>query len=180
MSLTEIITIIVSLLSVLISSGTIVALFKLRNENKKIGAEAKKIEAETKVLISSSDLANFQAQIDAANKLNKSMADRLDIVTKELEIAEGREEVKDNKIMELEICAAVSKSERSKLKTEIKTLNQLLGDVLAIINKHLDYHAQIILAGIPVSISEFTIVNDIFLKDIDNIKKKYNKLMEED
>jgi chromosome segregation ATPase len=179
MTTTEIITIIASLLSVLISSGALVALFSIKSVNKKTEAEAEKIRRETQKLDENGDLANFQAQIDAANKLNGQLASRLDVVTKQVSDYSDREVGKNKKIDDLEISIYALKTDKMNLNIQIRKLNELIGEILYLINKHLEYHKNVLLFGIPVPISEFTKVSDVFTQDMQNIENKYKELTKE-
>jgi chromosome segregation ATPase len=180
MDLIKILTIVTSIISILITSGTLVALFQLRATNNKLMAEAelKKAEAEAKraeakKIENDSNVAVFQAQINAATQLSTSFISRLDTLTKRLSTYEIDAMDREKRISLLEKESENFKEENQKQKHTIFSLCSLIRKLIITVNTHLE---TIKISDLP---STITILDMKLKEDFDSFTREFKDILED-
>jgi L-cystine uptake protein TcyP (sodium:dicarboxylate symporter family) len=172
MSLSEIITAIASLVSILLSGGALAALLQIRSVNAKTLAEAAKIKAEADQLKEQERVSAFNAQILAANTLSNTYAQRLDALTNRITKDEKASDDKDIVIDNLKSDIDSGKQERLKLAKKIDTINRLFNRLVNIVRNYLNYRT----ACLQKNVTEDPIILKNLESDLKLIEEEFKSV----
>ena len=172
----EILTALASIVSLLVSSGTFVAIFQIRSSNAKTLAEAAKLKAEADQLKEQERVRAFDSQIAAANTLSNTYSARLDSLTDRIGIDEKEIEAKSSIIETLQDTASKSRDEIQLLKRKTLALNRLFKRLTSIIRTYLGYRTNIL--------RDKLVEDPTFLKqleqDLASVEEEYKQIETDD